>query len=226
MSAKRNGLFVVIEGMDGAGKTSLIDGLMQVLTPELKAFNCRVMRLRDPGSTLFGEDFRGMIKSSKKKEPISPVAEFLGFTAVRRQMVDTVIEPLLTEGAVVICDRFAPSTVAYQGVAAGLIRRIGEPAFYSVLKTGSGHINPDIYIWLQISAEHTKERLKNSEDAFDKQPVEYFKKLETGYGEAFCKIAEDRGNTAQIDAMQPMDRVLHQALKNIRLTPGYQRITQ
>ncbi|MFR7493688.1 MAG: dTMP kinase [Adlercreutzia sp.] len=129
MAARGNtGVFVTFEGGDGAGKSTQIRFLARLLEDAGR----EVVRLREPGGTAVGEALRAVVLDPAH-EAMSDRAELLIYEAARAQIVDEVIRPALERGAVVLCDRFYDSTVAYQGCGRGSTapsstRRTGSPA--------------------------------------------------------------------------------------------------
>ena len=116
MAAPANtGVFVTFEGGDGAGKSTQIRFLARLLEDAGR----EVVRLREPGGTAVGEALRAVVLDPAH-EAMSDRAELLIYEAARAQIVDEVIRPALGRGAVVLCDRFYDSTVAYQGCGRGL----------------------------------------------------------------------------------------------------------
>ena len=113
--APERGVFVTFEGGDGAGKTTHI----RFLANALSAMGREVVCLREPGGTEVGEQLRGVVLNPANSD-ICDGSELLIFEAARAQLVSQVIAPALERGAVVLCDRFTDSTVAYQGYGRGL----------------------------------------------------------------------------------------------------------
>lgn len=110
------GLFLTFEGPECAGKSTQA----RLLARELVNDGYQVHEVREPGGTLVGEKLRDIVKHVCGPDAVCDTAELLIFEASRAQLVDKVIAPALAEGGIVICDRFADSTVAYQGYARGL----------------------------------------------------------------------------------------------------------
>lgn len=110
------GLFVALEGGEGAGKSSVINLLSDKIEQRLP--NQEIVLTREPGNSSIGVDIRNILLHNDEK--VHPVTEALLFAAERAQHVHEVIAPALARGALVICDRFTYSSVAYQGVARGL----------------------------------------------------------------------------------------------------------
>jgi dTMP kinase len=138
----QSGLFVSLEGPDGAGKSSQALRLVA----SLRARGLEVVDVREPGGTRLGEEIRGLLLESAEGVTREPLADALLFVAARAQLVAEVIRPALTAGRLVICDRFVDSTLAYQGYGAGLdvdwLRALNARA--------TGGLVPDMTILLDL----------------------------------------------------------------------------
>lgn len=110
-----NGIFITLEGGDGAGKTTHL----MMLSEKLRDIGREVLIIREPGGTNIGEKIRQILLDNDNEE-MSVRAELLLYEAARAQIVDEKIRPALEEGKVVLCDRFFDSTIAYQGYARGI----------------------------------------------------------------------------------------------------------
>lgn len=110
------GLFITLEGGEGCGKTTQALHLCRSLT----AKGYKVLLTREPGGTAVAEQLRNILLRTDSTEPLAAETEALLILAARRQHVDRVIKPALEQGAIVVCDRFADSTFAYQGYGRGL----------------------------------------------------------------------------------------------------------
>lgn len=127
------GLFIVMEGPDGSGKTTQINLLKEYL--EEAGYECLITR--EPGGTVIGEEIRQLILNPEHKE-MSPVTEMLLYAASRAQLVHEVIGPALEEGKIVISDRFVDSSIVYQGIA----RKLGISTVSAVKRRESAFIVP------------------------------------------------------------------------------------
>src|SRR5262245_25558044 len=105
------GYFITFEGGEGAGKTTLACRIRDTL----QSLGKDVVFTREPGGTAFGEELRRFLLRRQPQEKISPKAELFLFLASRVQHLEEVIKPALARGAIVLCDRFSDSTIAYQG---------------------------------------------------------------------------------------------------------------
>ena len=139
------GVFITLEGPDGSGKSSLLPGLAAVL----QARGCDVVTTREPGSTPLGERIRSLLLDTEPRIDHSGRADALLFAASRAQHVDEVIEPALARGAVVLCDRYADSSLAYQGSGSG----VPMDELRAVQHFATGGLVPDPTILLDLPVE-------------------------------------------------------------------------
>ena len=135
------GAFITLEGGDGAGKTTQA----ALLADALESRRLHVVRVHEPGGTDLGERVRSVLLDSSTGD-IDSTAELMLYEAARAQLVTQVIRPALADGAVVVCDRFADSSVAYQGFG----REIGAGAVCSVNALATGGLVPDRTVLLDI----------------------------------------------------------------------------
>ena len=141
----QQGVFITLEGPDGSGKSSLMPRLAAVL----RARGCDVVTTREPGSTPLGEQVRRLVLDTEPKIDRTGRADALLFAASRAQHVDEVILPALERGAVVLCDRYADSSLAYQGSGSGV--PIDE--LRAVQHFATGGLVPDLTILLDLPVE-------------------------------------------------------------------------
>ncbi len=168
------GKFIVIEGVDGAGKGTVIAHLEKALKGE------RVLFTREPGGTPLGEKLRDLLQS----ETMDVLSEFFLFCISRREHLIHVIIPALEAGTHVICDRFDASTYAYQVYARGdgAYRELFTVAHEAIL----GDVRPDRYIILDVPTEVAMERLNSrpgEKSKFDRAESEFHAKVRKGYAE-------------------------------------------
>jgi len=167
--------FISLEGIEGSGKSTQIK--------EIEAFvqkkGLRVLTLREPGGTIFGEQLREAIL--KSETPLHPLAECHLFLASRAQLLKEKILPfLLQPGSVVILDRYIDSTLAYQGKA----RRLGYETVLTLHQHDPLNLLPHRTYFLDISLEVSMERQKargNEKDYFESQKAEFYQNLVDGY---------------------------------------------
>jgi dTMP kinase len=139
------GIFITLEGPDGSGKSTLMPRLAAVL----RARGCDVVTTREPGSTPLGEQVRRLVLDTQPKIDRTGRADALLFAASRAQHVDEVILPALRRGAVVLCDRYADSSLAYQGSGSG----VPMDELRVVQHFATGGLAPDLTILLDLPVE-------------------------------------------------------------------------
>ncbi len=195
------GLFLSLEGIDGAGKSSHIDALEALFRAQGRA----VTRTREPGGTPLGETLRTLVLN----EPMDALTESLLVFAARREHVLQVIAPALARGDVVLCDRFTDATFAYQGAGRGFDLGVLSQLERWVQASGAvGLLEPQLTIWFDLAPEIAAERLAGARmpDKFEAQPVEFFRRVARGYADR----AAASTRFARIDADQPREQVWQQ----------------
>ena len=145
-------MFVTLEGIDGAGKSTQAAMLAAALGE-------RAQLLREPGGTEAGERLRELLKDPAVT--LEPRAELLLFAAARAQLVEQVIRPALADGRIVVCDRFVDSTLAYQGAGRGL----GAELVGAVNDAAIAGCMPDLTVFLRLDPEAAIERLGRRDGA-------------------------------------------------------------
>lgn len=135
------GLFITFEGSEGCGKSTQA----RLLAEHLRSVGYQVSHVREPGGTAIGDQIRSIVLGMQNTE-IDPTAESLLFSASRAQLVNQIIRPQLAAGGIVICDRYADSTYAYQGY--GLGRDLADLRTVTTIATGG--LVPHVTIWLRI----------------------------------------------------------------------------
>lgn len=168
------GRFFVLDGMDGCGKTTQSERLVQRLTQET---GCPVLHLREPGSTPVGESLRALLLDAQVH--LLPEVEALLFLAARRTLLHDLVEPALRAGKHVVCERFHASTFAYQGVAGGL----GGKRVLDLCHDQITGPLPDRELILGLPLEMALERRGAATDRIENQGEEYHGRVARGYGE-------------------------------------------
>ena len=191
------GIFITMEGPDGAGKTTQIEAL----STYLKEQGYEVLITREPGGTAISEAVRGILLDPVYKE-MKPETELLLYASARAQLVGEVIGPAVDAGKAVISDRFVDSSVVYQGIARGL----GVETVYEVNRPAIGAYMPDVTILLDLPAEVGIARKKNQAelDRMEQESLEFHKKVAEGY-RTLAKRDPERIQT--IDATLPIDTI-------------------
>ncbi|MEE0844686.1 MAG: dTMP kinase [Eggerthellaceae bacterium] len=175
-NAAHRGLFITFEGGDGAGKSTHIRFLAQVLQERGE----EVLSLREPGGTRIGEKLRRVVLNPGNAD-LSDQAELLVFEAARAQLVAEVVKPALDRGAVVLCDRFTDSTIAYQAFGRGLsldfVRRANEFACQGIV--------PDRTILLTAggSGKSIKRATRRGADRMERSGQQFFDRVAAGFAD-------------------------------------------
>jgi dTMP kinase len=203
---EKKGCFITFEGGDGAGKTTLI----QTLESYLCKMGRDVIVTRAPGGTALGCSIRSLLLD-KHGSPLCPRAELFLFLADRAQHVEEVIAPALARGAIVLCDRYNDSTIAYQGVARGF-----EPCWTrSLCDFATAHLTPNLTLYLDIDPAIGLQRAAGAsagQDRIESEGLTFHKKIR----QAFHTIAkEDPLRMKVIDASRSASEVFEMALEII-----------
>lgn len=200
-------MFITIEGPDGGGKTTQ----MNLLVPALEKLGFDVVRTREPGGTPIGDQIRSVIMDMKNKS-MHPRAEILLFCASRAQLVEELIRPSLAAGKIVLCDRYADSTMAYQGYGHGLDRGLLK----TLLDFATGGLKPDLTILLDISAEAgLRRRITNHDEwnRMDDYALQFHERVRNGY---LKMAAEEPERFVIINADRPKEEIHEEIISILR----------
>ena len=198
-----NGLFISFEGIDGAGKSTHIDGLAQAFRAQGRA----VTLTREPGGTPLAEKLRVMVLN----DPMDAMTEALLVFAARRDHLQQLIEPALAHGEVVLCDRFTDATFAYQGGGRGFdaaMLNYLEQAVQALPNPGAKVRvrQPDLTVWFDLPPEIAAARLAGARapDKFESESLEFFRRVSQGY---LQRLQADMARFARINADQEREAV-------------------
>lgn len=197
------GRFIVVEGVDGSGKSTMAARLAE----ELKLSGRKVLRTREPGGTVLGEKIRAVLLDAKNAEMV-PFTELFLYMASRAQLVDEVIRPSLLRGIDVVCDRYYYSTAAYQGAAG----KVGIPVVLAVAEKIAKFERPDLVILLDLDPADARKREGIRDDRVESKGLDYQKRVRAG----FLRLARrDRRRIKVIDAGRPADDVFEDVRKAV-----------
>ena len=197
-----SGLFISFEGIDGAGKSTHIEPLAEAFRAQGRA----LVLTREPGGTPLAEQLRTLIL----RDPMDAMTEALVVFAPRRDHLQTLIEPALARGEVVLCDRFTDATFAYQGGGRGFdvdMLAYLEQRVQAVAGLGSRALRqPDMTLWFDLAPDLAAARLSQARapDRFEAQPLEFFRRVAQAYGQ---RQAADPARFTRIDASLPREQV-------------------
>jgi dTMP kinase len=188
------GFLIAFEGVEGAGKSTQLDRLRD----ELERRGHEVVVTREPGGTPVGERVRDVLLDPAVD--LDPRAEALLFAAARAQLVEQVIRPALERGAVVLCDRYLDSSLAYQGGGRGL----GRGPVQEVNRFATGGLLPDLVVLLDLDPAEGLGRNTARRDRIEVEGLGFHRRVR----EAFRELAAaDPGRFAVVDAAAPADQV-------------------
>ena len=195
------GKFIVIEGLEGAGKTTAINTVARIL----KQHHISDLQFtREPGGTPIAEALRNIIKNGLDNEPLTDKAELLMLYAARIQLVDNVIKPALKMGKWVIGDRHDLSTQAYQGGG----RQIDKVFIETLQAQVLGNFKPDLTLYLDIAPELglMRARSRGQLDRIEQQSLPFFERIRQRY----LQLAERDNTIITIDANKSIEDVTAQ----------------
>ena len=196
------GTLITIEGLDGAGKSTLARGLQRAVAER----GGEAQVLREPGGVELSERIRALVADPALA--VSPRAEALLYAAARAQLVEERLQPLLQEGAFVLLDRFADSSLAYQGAG----RALGVQQIREINQFATGRLKPDRTLLLRIAPAAGRARQQEralQPDRLERESERFFEAVAAAYDE--LASAEPR-RIRTLDASQPADQVLDAAL--------------
>jgi dTMP kinase len=209
---RKKGLFVTIEGLDGAGKTLLIEQIEK----RLKEWNLPYVRTKEPGGTEIAEQIREILLNPENK--IHMNTEIMLYATSRSSHVHDLILPALSEGKIVICDRFIDSSIAYQGYGAGhsqkqieVIKKINEYA--------SGYIEPDRTYFIDIPVAESFARMglrskKNNQqlDRIEQRSKAFYQRVYEGFQEIARRNPK---RVVKIDGLLKPDEVFEKTWEDL-----------
>lgn len=191
------GKLIVIEGLEGAGKTTAMQSVLDVLSK----MGIKAITTREPGGTPIGEALRSIIKNPEYSESLQDKTELLLLYSARIQLVEQVIKPALQQGYWVVADRFELSTIAYQGGGRGL-----DENFIQSLSTFClNGFGPDLVLYLDIPPELGMQRVRTrgAFDRIEQQSMDFFQRVHFAY----LNHIKQNSKVISIDASQPIERV-------------------
>ncbi|WP_417703967.1 dTMP kinase [Rheinheimera aquimaris] len=202
----RKGKFIVVEGLEGAGKSSAIATVKQYL----QRAGHEVVCTREPGGTALAENLRTLVKQVQDNEVVAPQTELLLMYAARMQLLVNVIQPALSEGKWVLGDRHDMSSRAYQGGG----RQLDEAFINQLRHAVLGDLTPDLTLYLDIDPAIGLERARarGELDRIEQEQLTFFQRTRQKY----LQIAASEPNIEVIDASQSLEQVQDSILAVLR----------
>lgn len=196
-------MFITFEGMDGSGKSTQARLLAEHLRAQFG--DEKIILTREPGGTEIGEQIRAVIHSLRNHD-MAPVTEFLLYNAARAQIVAQVIRPALAQGKIVLCDRYADSTLAYQGYG----RQLDMDMVRDVIRYATGGLAPDVTFYIDVSIEDGLARRNQGHargeelNRMDVQTRDFYERVRAGYA---AMQRADPARWVQIDGARSIEQV-------------------
>lgn len=203
---KMSGLFITLEGVEGAGKSSLIAKIKEFLEAKEHKVEC----VREPGGTAIAEQIRQILKTPRNDEDLCDRCELLLMYAARSQLVNTKIKPLLSQNIDVICDRHDLSSIAYQGGGRGMDLELINKA----RQVAIGDFKPDLTLLLDLNPKVGLERVRQrgALDRFELSEYAFFERVR----QAYLDYAHTHPHEVKvINAEAPFSLVVSRALEEI-----------
>lgn len=198
------GRLIVVEGIDGSGKSTLVRRLHRRLASGRR----RAILAREPGGTAVSEQVRRLLLDARHSG-MTPMTELFLYMAARAQLVDEVVRPALSRGAVVLLDRYYHSTAAYQGAAGS----VGLRTVIDLAERTARFPRPDLVLLLDLPSAVARGRGRGKRDRVERKGVAYQDRVRRG----FRSIARrDPRRVRVLDATKPPGEVFEDALREIR----------
>lgn len=202
------GKFIVVEGGEGSGKTTILQRIVERLKSEGK----EVLLTREPGGIPIAEQIRQVILDVNNTE-MDAMTELLLYVAARKQHFEQKVVPSLEAGKIVLCDRFVHSSEVYQGYA----RNLGVDHVKSLHKVALGEFSADVTLWFDVDPEVGMARINRNADRevnrLDLEAMDFHRKVREGYR----NLLSTEKNFYRVDANQSIEAVFSQAYRLINL---------
>lgn len=198
------GLFITLEGPEGAGKTTIIDMLLTYYQEQEK----QIIKTREPGGIPISEKIRNIILDPKHTE-MDARTEALLYAAARRQHLVEKVIPALNNGSIILCDRFIDSSLAYQGYARG----IDMDEIWEINQFAIGNVMPELTIYFDLDPRVGLARINNTTDReinrLDLEKIEFHELVQEGYYKVIEKFPD---RIRKVDASKPLEQVFQDTI--------------
>ena len=201
-------MFISFEGIDGSGKSTQLVILRELLEER----GHTVVTIREPGATLLSESIREILLSTK--QTITPTAELLLFSAARTQLVEKVIEPALRQGSIILCDRYADSTTAYQGYGRGL----DLESVQLCNRMATRGVMPTVTFFIDVAYEQAQQRMQfnpgaGEPDRMERSGRDFFERVRDGY---LAIAADEPGRFVVINGLRERSEIHEEIVSTLQ----------
>ena len=197
MNSVKPGLFITVEGVEGAGKSTQLSLILK----KLESAGIEIISTREPGGTPFAESVRELLLANRD-EKVDQITEMLLMFAARSQHLSQLIKPAIAEGKWVVCYRFTDATYAYQGGG----RKLGFELVSQLEQLVQGDFRPDKTFYLDLPVEQGMKRVvaRGEKDRFEREELDFFEKVRSAY----LRLVESNPTRyVVIDASQSLESV-------------------
>ncbi|OAB58086.1 thymidylate kinase [Phormidium willei BDU 130791] len=170
------GQLIVFEGIEGAGKTTQLQRAATWLRSQLTV---PVLTSREPGGTLLGQQLRSLLLDVRQQDEIAPRSELLLYAADRAQHVEQYLKPNLAQGAMILCDRYTDSTLAYQGYG----RQLDLELIQQLNAIATGGLTPNLTFWLDLDPKIGLQRIteRGAPNRLEREALDFHQRVRAGY---------------------------------------------
>lgn len=206
-----SGKLIVFEGIEGSGKTTQMQRVRNWLMHEKLGREVPILMTREPGGTALGGELRRLLLGNEGAS-VSDRAELLLFAADRAQHVEEILKPQLARGAIILCDRFTDSTIAYQGYG----RRMNLQLIEQLNQIATGGLTSDLTIWLDVEVERAQARVqkRGQLDRIEQTNLAFYQRVRQGYTSLAAthqqRIVRVDANGSETEVQQQIQTLLSQ----------------
>jgi dTMP kinase len=200
-------MIIVIEGLDGSGKTTQV----RLLADHLRGKGQEIIVVEEPGTTGIGQKIRDILLGRENK--IAPLAELFLYEASRAQLVQEVLRPALAAGKIAIADRFALSSLAYQGYGRGVSLEVVR----ELNRIATDGLEPDLVFLLDIPPEEGLERKRKTPDRMESGTLDFYRRVREGY----LKLIEDYKGGYLLDGRARPAKVFRRIVEIVEATRAH-----
>ncbi|MCC5896692.1 MAG: dTMP kinase [Phormidium sp. BM_Day4_Bin.17] len=206
------GQLIVFEGIEGAGKTTQLQRAAAWLRSQVAV---PVLTTREPGGTLLGQELRHLLLKVRDADEIAPRSELLLYASDRAQHVEQYLKPNLAQGAIILCDRYTHSTLAYQGYG----RQLDLELIQQLNAIATGGLQPDLTFWLDLAPEVGLQRIqqRGEPNRLEREALAFHQRVRQGY---LSLAQQDPERMIRLNAEAPAEEIEQEITKILQKSLG------